>query len=464
MPRSYSAAMQPVSVASQNDHLRTQANATASPLLDHSLESTAAKSKYLFLYWNFLLPNNGQPFTPDAVRYSTTGWMGSVQELSERHDIVRLGLLFNALALVGQRTGQASIFAEAWRMYSKALRSLARSLRHAGELATSSSNDDELLMSSALLGAFELLQVSEGQRSWLHGITWLRHSDGQKAIILARGPARYVDGHAHRLFADSRLHLVYPEIHHRKRSVFNSPQWKTIPWSHVPKSPKDELVDILLEIPGLLEDFDCSVAHSHGQAPQEQTSSREQLRARCLLHDTQLRHWSTHSGATVLAFAESHLSSLDTPHEPASSPPSPDSFAIAHLAMIYYATCALLYDIMRQFSSGNAASERTDPWVYCRKILLTVPFFQRPAMGAIFINFVGFPVGVVVSFLARQDEDADFSRYEDLKKLVLGVFQNEHGGSQLRAFLESWPWQSGREAQLVVGRATGRIKQSVDAT
>lgn len=460
-PKPYSAALQSGSAASQTGDL-TQANATALSLLDQSLERTGAKSNYLSQYWNFLLPNNGQPFTPGAVRYSTTGWMDAVEDMSQRHDGVRLGLLFNALALVGQRTGQASVIAEAWRMYSRALHTLARSLPHAGDSGTAATNDDELLMTSALLGAFELLQVSEGRQSWLHGMTWLRHAYGQKAIIVARGPERYVDGHAHQLFADSRLYLSYPDIHHRKRSVFNSWEWKSIPWSKVPKSPKDELVDVLLEIPGLLEDLDPTLATNHVLTTQEKSDLREQLLARCHLYDAQLQHWSTNSGAAVLAFAESHISSLDTSQEPTPSSPSPDGFAMTHLGLIYYATCVLLYEVTRHLAGGAVSDERTDPWAYCRKILLTVPFFLRPAMGAIFLNFVLFPVGVVAEFLARQEEEvgaaADPLAYEEVRGSLQGIFHNQHGGSQLRAFLESWPWRNAGVKRLVAGRAEARIK------
>ncbi|KAK2933449.1 hypothetical protein FoTM2_007910 [Fusarium oxysporum f. sp. vasinfectum] len=104
-----------------------------SPLLDVSLERTAAEAKYVFLYWRFLLPNNGQSFPLQAARHSTTGWTQVVQDLSQKHNRVHMGLLANALALVSQQTGQTSVIAEAWRMYSQTLQTLARSLPHISE-------------------------------------------------------------------------------------------------------------------------------------------------------------------------------------------------------------------------------------------------------------------------------------------------------------------------------------------
>ncbi|EWG54342.1 hypothetical protein FVEG_12582 [Fusarium verticillioides 7600] len=407
--------------------------AVSTPLLDLSLERTAAESRYLFLYWRFLLPNNGQMFSLQATRHSTTGWIQVVQDLAKNDKGVRAGLLANALALVGQQMKQLSVVMEAFHMYSKALQILARCLPHIKQEQTT---EEPRLMTSALLAAFELLQVSNGRQSCLHGITWLRHSTGQKAIILARGPESYKEGIAHQLFADGRLHLIYPEIHNRKRSAFDTQGWKSIPWSTVPKTPKDELVDILLEIPGLLEDLEREPADAT-----QQESLHKQLQERCRICREDLRNWCNSLGDASVSFAEGLISIPATQD----SSLSPKDFAMAHLGMIYWATCSLLYQIM---------ADDTTAWLYCRKVLLMVPFFQRPDMGAIFINFVGFPVSVVVSFVARQEHAA----FETSKELLYRIFTDPSHGSQLRAFFETWPWQSANETRVVMNRAKPRTK------
>ncbi|CVK98724.1 uncharacterized protein FPRN_04035 [Fusarium proliferatum] len=423
-----------LSARSYSPRHASEQTAVSTPLLDLSLERTAAESKYLFLYWRFLLPNNGQLFPLQATRHSTTGWIQIVQYLAQNDAGVRTGLLANALALVGQKTEQFSVVMEACNMYTKALQTLAQSLRH---IKPEETTEDHRLMTSALLAAFELLQVSDGRQSWLHGMTWLRHSAGQKAIILARGPEGYKEGSAHQLFADGRLHLIYPNIHERKRSVFNTPEWKSIPWSTLAKNPKDELVDILLEIPGLLEDLERRSAHET-----QQGSLYAQLQERCRICDESLRNWSTSSGQASVSFAEGLIS---TPATQVSSL-SPENFAMAHLGMIYWATCSLLCRVM---------ADDTNAGLYCRKILLMVPFFQRPDMGAIFINFVGFPVSVVVSFIARQENHAAF---EALKELLYKIFMDPNRGSQLRAFYETWPWQSTNETRVVMNKTKARTK------
>jgi hypothetical protein len=119
-------------------------------MLERSLECTALESKYFEVYWASLLPN-GQAFTPQAAQYSTTGWMGVVQDLCQRDEAVRLALLTNALGVVGQHSGQQPMIVEGWRMYGRSLQMLAKSLP-----ARSQEGSDKLLAASGLLAAYEV--------------------------------------------------------------------------------------------------------------------------------------------------------------------------------------------------------------------------------------------------------------------------------------------------------------------
>lgn len=97
--------------------------------------------------------------------------------------------------------------------------------------------------------------------------SWVVHTFGEIAILAARGPEKYIYGHSHRLFIDGRLHLVsYTSqdvtyktsnsltlksilaVHARKKSILGEHRWKSIPWSHYRKTPKDKLLDIFVDI------------------------------------------------------------------------------------------------------------------------------------------------------------------------------------------------------------------------
>ncbi len=119
-------------------------------VLEASLERTAVSARYLEIYWTSFLPH-GQGFSPRAAQYSTTSWVGVVQDLCYRSDVVRFALLANALGLVGQQSGQASVIMEGWRMYGKSLHTVANALAAAQGAGT-----ENLLAASGLLAVFEV--------------------------------------------------------------------------------------------------------------------------------------------------------------------------------------------------------------------------------------------------------------------------------------------------------------------
>lgn len=137
--------------------------------------------------------------------------------------------------------------------------------------------------------------------------SWMAHSSGELAILVARGPDQYIYGRAHRLFVDGRLHLVskiYCRVYvqelialwtisamrTRKKTVLSDQEWKTTPWNYYGKTPKDKLIDVLVEMPTLLEEFDVLQLCDD---PDKQGFFRRRLIDSCWLCDTQLTEWSS---------------------------------------------------------------------------------------------------------------------------------------------------------------------------
>jgi hypothetical protein len=225
---------------------------------------------------------------------------------------------------------------------------------------------------------------------------------------------------------------IYPDIQNRKRSIFSSPEWKSIPWSLRPKDPKDELLDILVEVPAILEDLDDFLGCLSDQV-ERQTFLRQQLEERCWLYDSQLHQWATNSGSSTVTFVEAKISS----ESQEDAAPSSEDFAMAHLGMVYWATCILLYHTL-WYLVGDSRPKypgRIDPRQYCRKIALLMPYFHGPGVGAFFMNIAIFPAAVAMGFLARRDP-ADQPSQE--RRMLLKSFRGKHG-HQLQNFLRSWP-------------------------
>jgi hypothetical protein len=77
--------------------------------------------------------------------------MEEVPNLCERDGMVRLALQANALAVLGEQSGQQSTTIEGWRAYGRSLQILALSL-----VSRSEEKGDELLATSLLLAQYEV--------------------------------------------------------------------------------------------------------------------------------------------------------------------------------------------------------------------------------------------------------------------------------------------------------------------
>lgn len=88
---------------------------------------------------------------------------------------------------------------------------------------------------------------------------------------------------------DSRHALIIKAIHERKRTILGELEWKTVPWTKHAKSTKHLVLEALVEIPGMLEDFD-TISGIDDTKEQQQQYSR--LLGSCWAHDALLIRWN----------------------------------------------------------------------------------------------------------------------------------------------------------------------------
>ena len=128
--------------------VRSQSTKSPSPArstLELSLAQAMLEAQYFDVFWASFLPN-GRHFSLEAARHSTAGWGKLVPDLCQQSELVRMGLLANALGLLGRHSGHAPVIVEGWRCYGKTLQILAKSLPKMDE-----ENWDKLLVASMLL-------------------------------------------------------------------------------------------------------------------------------------------------------------------------------------------------------------------------------------------------------------------------------------------------------------------------
>lgn len=171
--------------------------------------------------------------------------------------------------------------------------------------------------------------------------------------------------------------------------------------------------------------------------PERELQLYPPLKERSLVLDSQLQEWSLHSGLSVVNFVESKISTHDQP----TWAPSSEDFAIAHLGVLYWVTCLLLYQILSCHLGQDSPMDfpdRMEPRQYCRKIMQLMPYFQRPNMGEFFFNIATLPAITVTRFLDRYDPPNQPS-YE--RAMIGDAFKAKYR-RQMEHFLGAWPWRT----------------------
>jgi len=241
---------------------------------------------------------------------------------------------------------------------------------------------------------------------------------------------------------------IYPCLQNRKRCPLSSSEWKTIPWLTNPKSPKDKLLDILIELPGVLEDI--STSETLSDQPEQRFVLLKRLEGKCWLYDRQLLSWATSCGADIISFVETLITVQNVKDESSGSALPSIDLAMAHLGLIYWTTYNLLSQILFWLTEACLSKEdktqlppHLDPNLYCRKVDLLIPYFKKRGVGSYFVSFIGFPVTVVASFLARHDTSGNLS---EAREFLARALDGEHG-ILLKRFLATWPWMTRPESE-----------------
>lgn len=133
-------------------------------------------------------------------------------------------------------------------------------------------------------------------------------------------------------------------IGRRRRSPFSSPAWKTIPWKLREKPPKDTIIDIMLEIPRILEGVDrYKITELEGP---KIWLEREVLR-RCREVDESLQQWAQELGPDIIRF--DHFASPSPPKRPEND----KEYALLHLSLVYWFNRMMVFSILSYFLSQN---------------------------------------------------------------------------------------------------------------
>ena len=225
------------------------------------------------------------------------------------------------------------------------------------------------------------------------------HSQGDIAFITSKPPTAYISDPAHTLFTAGRHHLVLYALMTRRRCVLAEPAWKWVPWNEHPKSARDLLLDIIIDIPAIYEAIDAinswpdDDVGGQSQYGGKKEAARQMTRNGITAIITRLLEWNNaHAMATVPP-------SLDDPPPEAATP---EQFLAVHVMTLFWAICIRVYNhecsILRP-DRGEFPDPRIDPDECCRGIVNTIRIFVQPSTGICRQHFTVFPMSTAVHHL-----------------------------------------------------------------
>ncbi|KAJ0423215.1 hypothetical protein BJY00DRAFT_310343 [Aspergillus carlsbadensis] len=365
---------------------------------DIKLRDTLARSsyheQYLGQFWASYLPN-GRTFPSHAVQYSGGVWLNNLPAFFRLDGASALPLkkvlLANALATVGRRDGKGWMVEASLRLHGESLAGLAAQLGDRSGLASD--------MSLATVRCLSLYEILHGHDLLDHAgqvRKWHTHTQGGLGFVLSRGPESYTSGFAHQVFVDDRATQISTSLITRTRSPMNDPEWKTIPWTYMPKTPKDVLTDIFAEIPSLLADLDDL------RTTEDAYMAREALIQKCWQLEKEWRAWR-------ILYAPKANPVIDCP-DTVSPTQVFDSFISAHIMGGYWTIGIFLYGVFH-LAAGTApdeiAGDETDPRYCCRQIIDIFPTFLDPYSGEYGVHGGIFPALIALMYLEEVDGGLD---------------------------------------------------------
>ncbi|KAI9897920.1 hypothetical protein N3K66_007776 [Trichothecium roseum] len=270
-----------------------------------------------------------------------------------------LGLITLAasLSMLGARDADGQLAGKGLQAYGMAVQEMTVALGDPRR-----SVGDGLLASARLMRLFEILfgqnsanPAQEASSPQVDG--YFAHTDGEMALFMKRGRSVIDTEVSRQLYADGRLVSFILGTTRRQRSLFSRPEWTSIPWDDLAKTPHDKLLDAMIHLPGLLEDLDTISAHADPPDPQRQTLATERFLYRSRQVEQQLLRWKKNMGHQLDKFdftkvgCDSNMPTAELDRD----------FALIHLSCLFWGACLLLYSAMEQaqdlLPTGPAAEE-----------------------------------------------------------------------------------------------------------
>ncbi|QYT01360.1 Zn(2)-C6 fungal-type domain-containing protein [Trichoderma simmonsii] len=391
-------------------------------VLPDSFARSAREQLYFGLFWNLMIPD-GPQFSPESSDLSSVGWTRFIGDLYNTETALRYATVATATSILGRINNDEQLRLKGLQVYNWTIQEMIKAVKQPNR-----AKSDSLVVAARVMALYELFFGPDGDP----GVAgWQRHSEGQLAMFLERGPESFISGVSHQLFVDSRINIILLAIRRRCSTPFSSDDWKTIPWAITEKSTKDKLIDAMSGIPDILVQVDLLAA----VGTQESTDvMREKILPQCREVEAALIAWRTHIDLSIYDYAIAGL--------PLPIPQLDSDFSLLHLSCVYWSICLMLSCIIESVSEDTTDSAYLEcrdqnsigrPEQYASKIFHCGHLFFEPMAGAVQGGSGLFPMVCAWRFYELAAESSG-KRSAELQ-ILYDLFDKPFMGSQVGRYL-----------------------------
>ncbi|KAF4466934.1 hypothetical protein FALBO_6202 [Fusarium albosuccineum] len=342
-------------------------------------------------------------------------------------------------ATLGAENNDNNLKAKSLQAYGLAMKQLAVSLKQ------QSPHNDGVLAAVQLMRTFELLFGADPESQETGGLSsqtqsFRRHIDGETSLILSRGPNDTWSSSGRQLLADGRLSLITAYISRRWRSPFSHPEWKQARlWHSVADSPINKLLDIMVEIPGLLQDLDVM---RQAPTPEEAQKLHTDLSAKCEACELALLAWEVEIG--------DDLRTYDYTANTVPLPQNEDDLALLYLSHLYWMSCLMLFSTMgfceledpRAKAEGGfgdllSSSAQRTAMSYAYRIAHSIDLLFQPPAGTYSAAASFFPLGNALRYLIMLETYGSQNILSKERLMLIKAFKRPFLGSFVGRFLRN---------------------------
>jgi hypothetical protein len=235
--------------------------------------------------------------------------------------------------------------------------------------------------------------------------------------VKIQGPQGFRSGTAWAAFQGIRPAIVFCAIYCRQATFLSSEEWCSVPWQLYAKPPWQKAMDIMAQVPELLENFDQLsriTSYNNWQV------RKMQLLNHCGILDGALQAWHQDLPSSFALETADDLWYTKASSRADSPFPMELHFKdqiYAQALILYWATCVLVYHTMqkvRQAPDSTTSSQvepvlparhddlstQTDPYHYAAYIVQSIPYFLEPSVGLLMRKIFAFPLGTAYAYFA----------------------------------------------------------------